>query len=82
MFNESTCELGFQESYRNHWLQSREICDSQDSTAKPHASPHRNGEFQMSNIQKSKQTGSTRKFSQRVVLAKMMDLRYLTKFSK
>lgn len=82
MFNKSSYEFGFQESDRNHWLRNRETYNSQESTAKFQESQHHNGEFETSNIQKSKQTGNTREFSQEVVLAKMMGLKYLTKFSK
>lgn len=42
-------------------------------------SQHSDVEFQMSNIQTSKQVGHTREFNQWELLAKMMDLEYLTR---
>lgn len=45
---------------------------------KSQESQYSNGEFERSNVQKSKQAGITREFNQWVILAKMVDLKYLT----
>lgn len=72
MFNKSNYKFHFKE-YRNHWLHNRKNNQQSESTKKSQESQNSDGDFVMSNIQKSKQAGNTRSSISQAVLAKMMD---------
>ena len=73
MFNKSNSKFSFQGSTEITGCTTEKIINNQESTKKSQESQNSDGDFVMSNIQKSKQAGNTREFNQWAVSAKMMD---------